>query len=400
MRVIVHTGKGGVGKTSISAATALRCAEMGLKTIVISTDTAHSLGDSLERDIGPEPVEIYPNLWAQEVDTRYSMDKYWGRIQRYLTGLFSKQGIDEIVAEEVTILPGLEEGAHLLWINQYVQSGAYDVLIVDAAPTAETLRLLSLPDVTRWWFEKVIGLAQGATRILRPIGRLVGRRGEGIPDDSAWAEVRALFDTLDRVRDLLTDPEVASIRLVVNPEKMVIKETQRTYTYLNLYGYATDAILCNRIIPDEVSDPYFAMWKANQRDNIAFIDEAFGELPLLRAPLFGGEVSGLDALRRLGDALYGDRSPAEKLFDGKTHRIETVDKDTFVLHVPLPFASKQDLDIYRSRDELTLRVGPYRRNIVLPYALWDLEIAEAKFEQASLNIRFARTEAQKEKAAT
>lgn len=162
MRIIVHTGKGGVGKTSISAATALRCAEMGLKTIVISTDTAHSLADSLETTIGPEPTQIAENLWAQEVDTRYSMDKYWGRIQRYLTALFSKQGIDDIVAEEVTILPGLEEGAHLLWINQYVQKGEYDVLVVDAAPTAETLRLLSLPDVTRWWFNRVLTLTRGA----------------------------------------------------------------------------------------------------------------------------------------------------------------------------------------------------------------------------------------------
>src|SRR5690606_9165527 len=356
MRVIVHTGKGGVGKTSISAATALRCAEMGLKTIVLSTDTAHSLGDSLEKEIGPEPVEIYPNLWAQEVDARYSMDKYWGKIQRYLAALLSKQGADDIVAEEVTILPGLEEGAHLLWINQYVEKGQFDVLIVDSAPTAETLRLLSLPDVTRWWFEKIIGIAQGASKILRPIGKVLGRDQSAIPDNTAWSEVRVLFDTLDKVRDLLADPEVSSVRLVVNPERMVIKETQRTYTYLNLYGYATDAIICNRIIPDEVTDPYFAMWKTHQKDNINFIDEAFGELPLLKAPLFGGEVSGLDALRRLGDALYADQNPAQKLFDGVTHRIETIDKDRYVLHVPLPFANKQDLDIYRSRDELTLRV--------------------------------------------
>lgn len=390
MRVIVHTGKGGVGKTSISAATALRCAEMGLKTIVISTDTAHSLGDSLETSIGPEPSEIYPNLWAQEVDTRYSMDKYWGRIQRYLTSILAKSGAEDIVAEEVTILPGLEEGAHLLWINQYVQSGAYDVLVVDAAPTAETLRLLSLPDVTRWWFDKIVTIAQGASKFLRPIGKLVGKGSESIPDDSAWAAVRQLFDTLDKVRDLLTDPDISSMRLVVNPEKMVIKETQRTYTYLNLYGYAVDSIICNRIIPDEVTDPYFAMWKSDQRDNIAYIGEAFGALPLLRAPLFGREMSGMDSLRRLGDHLYADTNPAQKMFSGKTHRIEQVTKDSFKLSVPLPFASKKDLDIYRSRDELTLRVGPYRRNIVLPHTLWDLEVTDARFEESTLVLQFAQ----------
>jgi len=389
MRVIVHTGKGGVGKTSISSATALRCAEMGLKTIVISTDTAHSLADSLEKQIGPEPVELYPNLWAQEVDTRYSMDKYWGRIQKYLSALFSRQGVDDIVAEEVTILPGLEEGAHLLWINQYVQQGDFDVLIVDAAPTAETLRLLSLPDVTRWWFERIMTITRGAAKILRPIGKLVGR-GDSMPEPDAWDEVNNLFSTLDKVRDLLADPSISSIRLVVNPEKMVIKETQRTYTYLNLYGYATDAILCNRIIPDEVTDPYFAMWKQNQQENLAYIGEAFGELPLFKAPLFGGEVTGLERLRMLGNALYGDTNPAQSLFDGETHKIETIDKDHYRLNVPLPFADKKDLDIYRSRDELTLRVGPYRRNIVLPYALWDLEIADAKFESSTLKIQFAR----------
>jgi len=392
MRVIVHTGKGGVGKTSISAATALRCAEMGLKTIVISTDTAHSLGDSLEVDIGPEPKLIHPNLWAQEVDARYSMDKYWGTFQKYITALFSRKGVDDIVAEEVTILPGLEEGAHLLWINKYFEENEYDVLVVDAAPTAETLRLLSLPDVTRWWFEKIMLLTRGAAKVLRPIGKVLGRQTDanGVQAEDAWTQVETLFNTLDKVRDLLANPEVASVRLVVNPEKMVIKETQRTYTYLNLYGYATDAIICNRIIPPEVTDPYFAMWKTNQQDNIAYIAEAFGELPLMKAPLFGQEVAGLDKLRQLGQALYGENNPAQQMFTGHTHRIEGDSKNGYKLSVPLPFANKEDLDIYRSRDELTLRVGPYRRNIVLPYALWDLEIADAKFEQSTLNIRFKR----------
>lgn len=388
MRIIVHTGKGGVGKTSISAATALRCAQMGLKTIVISTDTAHSLADSLETKIGPEPVQLRENLWAQEVDARYSMEKYWGNFQKYLVALFSKNGIDDIVAEEVTMLPGLEEGAHLLWINRYLDEGFYDVLIVDAAPTAETLRLLSLPDVTRWWLERVLSLTRGAAKILRPIGRLMGRNVDALPDDVAMDQVRDLFDTLDRVRALLADPTRSSIRLVVNPEKMVIKETQRTYTYLNLYGYATDAILCNRVIPDDVTDPYFTMWKANQADNLEFINEAFGGLPVMTAPLFGGEVSGDTRLYKLADALYGDKNPADRMFDGQTHRIEKDAEDGYRLIVPLPFADKTDMDLYRSRDELTLRVGPYRRNIVLPYALWDLEIADAKFLDQSLNIRF------------
>lgn len=386
MRIIVHTGKGGVGKTSISAATALRCSEMGLRTIVLSTDTAHSLGDSLDVPLGPEPIQVRDNLWAQEVDARYSMDKYWGKVQAYMVALFTKRGVQDVVAEEVTILPGLDEGAHLLWINKYVTEANFDVVIVDAAPTAETLRLLSLPDVTRWWFERILTLTRGAARFLRPIARpLIGTE---LPDAEAFNTVESLFKTLDAVRVLLTDPAMSSLRLVVNPEKMVIKETQRTYTYLNLYGYATDAVICNRILPDEVIDPYFAAWKALQKENIALIGEAFGSLPMLRAPMFDRDVNGLDTLKRLADTLYGDRDPSKVMFTGQTHQILPDSEGGYVLTVPLPFADKKDLDLYRSADELTLRVGPYRRNIVLPYALWNLEIGDARFEDAQLRIRF------------
>ncbi len=392
MRVIVHTGKGGVGKTSISAATALHCAEMGLKTLVMSTDTAHSLGDSLEKQIGPEPIEIYPNLWAQEVDARYSMDKYWGKVQKYMVALFSRKGVEDVVAEEVTILPGFEEGAHLLWINHYFEQNEFDVLIVDAAPTAETLRLLSLPDVTKWWFERILTLTQGVSRVIRPISRML-RRGDSIPDDDAWDQVRELFDTLDKVRLLLANPEVSSMRLVVNPERMVIKETQRTYTYLNLYGYATDAILVNRIMPDDVVDPYFDARKERQKENLAFVEEAFGMLPMLKAPMYSDEVGGLESLRRLGKDLYGDSNPAVRMFNGVTHKIESVgDKGEYMLRVPLGFADKAEVDLFRSRDEITLRVGPYRRNIVLPAALHNLEIADAKYADSSLNIRFYKPE--------
>lgn len=386
MRIIVHTGKGGVGKTSISAATALRCAELGLKTIVISTDTAHSLADSLDVKIGPEPVKLMENLWAQEVDARYSMDKYWGRIQKYLLQLLAQRGVEEIVAEEVTILPGLEEGAQLLWINQYAQEGKYDVLIVDAAPTAETLRLLSLPEASRWWIQKIINLAKSMGWMLRPLKPLIKTE---MPDREELDNVERLFDALDNVRQILSDPTRSTMRLVVNPERMVIKETQRTYTYLNLYGYTTDAVLINRVIPQEVTDPYFAAWKDLQKENLAYIQEAFGNLPALKAPLFNRDVGGLDALRKLADELYGDRNPADIMFDGLTHTIEPSGNGSYVLSVPLPFADKNDMDVYRSADELTLRVGPYRRNIVLPHALWNLEIGEARFVESSLRIKFS-----------
>jgi arsenite-transporting ATPase len=388
MRIIVHTGKGGVGKTSISAATAVRCAELGLKTIVISTDTAHSLADSFDVKIGPEPVQLMENLWGQEVDARYSMEKYWGKIQNYMVQVLSQRGVQEIVAEEVSILPGLEEGAHLLWINKYAESGEYDVLIVDAAPTAETLRLLSLPDTSRWWFNRVMALLKGAGRFLRPLSKPL--IGTDLPDMETLNSIDGLFDTLDKVRDLLADPTQSSLRLVINPERMVIKETQRTYTYLNLYGYAVDAVLCNRVIPAEVTDPYFDNWKKQQAENIEFIGEAFGQLPMLFAPMFDTEIGGIDGLRRLADKLYGDKNPADIMASEQTHRIEADGNDGYYLIVPLPFADKADLDLYRASDELTLRVGPYRRNIVLPYALWNLDIHNARFEQSQLRIHFTR----------
>ena len=395
MRIIVHTGKGGVGKTSVSAATALRCAEIGLKTIVISTDTAHSLGDSLEMKIGPEPIQLYDNLWAQEVDARYSMDKYWWRIQNYLINVFKqREGLDDIVAEEITILPGLEEGAHLLWINQYFETQEFDVLIVDAAPTAETLRLLSLPDASRWWFERTMNLMKGMTgRLLRPLAKPLF--GTDLPEQEELDSVQRLFDTLSKVAGLLADPELSTMRLVMTPEKMVIKETQRTYTYLNLYGYPTDAVICNRIIQPELTDPNNTASKDSQRKNLDLIGEAFGGLKVLKAPMFNSDIGGLDDLRRLADALYDGTNPSQIMTsEVGTHTIEhDLETGDYLLRIPLPFADKTDLDLYRSADELTVRVGPYRRNIVLPYTLWKLETGPASFVEGALQIRFINKQA-------
>ena len=385
MRIIVHTGKGGTGKTSISAATALHCARAGLKTLVISTDTAHSLADSLERDIGPEPVALLDNLWAQEVDVRHSIDRYWGDIQKRLLRLLRHPELEELVAGEVTLLPGLEEGAQLLWINHYFEQGDYDALIVDAAPTAETLRLLSLPDVTRWWYSRVLSLAQGASRVLGPLNRAMGRdddRGD------ALGQLDMLLGTLDRVRQLLSDPQISSVRLVVNPERMVIRETQRTWTCLNLYGYAVDAVLCNRILPDELRDPWFAPAKERQTENLTLLRESFGDLPLLTASLLPVEASGTEALRQLGAELYGERNPLENFHCGTTHRISATADGGYLLSVPLPFTRRDDLDLYRTRDELTLQVGRWRRNFVLPHALAGLDIEGARFEDSCLKIRF------------
>ena len=386
MRILVFTGKGGVGKTSVAAATALRAADLGHRVLVVSTDTAHSLGDSLQQELRPEPVRITDNLDAQEIDVQYSIEKYWGDFQKFMVGLFTRRGVEDVIAEEVTILPGLEEGASLLWLAEYADSGEYDVIVVDAAPTAETLRLLSLPDAARWWVEKLIPLGRTAARILTPIGKPFGVSG---PDVEAVNTVQGLFDTLDEVRAMLADSSVSSMRLVVNAERMVIKETQRTFTYLNLYGYPVDAVLCNRLIPDSVTDPYFDGWKARQAANLSLIHEVFDPLPLLTAPLFEREMGGLELLREMGQALYAAHDPAERLYEGRPHTLEQDADGGYTMRIQLPFAQKGQVELFRSADEITLSVGSYRRNIVLPRVLWPLEVESAKLQNGALVVRFA-----------
>ena len=386
MRIIVYTGKGGVGKTSIAAATALRCADLGYRTLVVSTDTAHSLGDSLQAELEPEPINVAPNLDAQEIDVHYSLQKYWGDLREFMVDVMTDRGrVDDIVAEEIAILPGLEEGASLLWLSEFAQQDRYDVVVIDAAPTAETLRLLTLPEAARWWVRKLTPLAKAASRVLGP---LAGTLGFKAPSPDTIRGVEMLFDRLDEVREMLTDGEQASMRLVVNPERMVVKETQRTYTYLNLYGYPVDSVMVNRLLPDTITDPHFDAWKAAQADHMDLIHECFDPLPMFTSPLFDREMGGHDLLRRMADELFADEDPAGQLYSGEMQSLESVGDDEYVLSIPLPLAERGEIELFRSSDELTLVVGAYRRNIILPRLLWSLTIAAARFEDEWLNVRF------------
>lgn len=384
-RIILFTGKGGVGKTSIAAATALRCAENGLRTVVISTDAAHSLADSLDHSLGPEPDEIAPNLWAQEIDVLYQMEKYWGTVQAYMSALLSWRGMDDLIAEEVSVLPGMEELASLLQIVKLHDEGKYDVIIIDAAPTGETLKLLSFPEMARWYLEKVFPIEKRALQMSRPLLRSL--TDLPIPEDTLFDVIEDLIRDLDRMHGMLSDPEQSTVRLVLNPEKMVIKEAQRTYTYLSLYGYPVDAIISNRVIPATVSDAYFENWKTIQEKYGHTVEEAFSPLPIFTVPLMNSEVVGLERLREMGQLVYGEQDPAAILYKGKRHAIRK-EGDRYVLILELPFISKEAVKMTRSGDELVVHIGNQKRNIVLPRVVLGLDVESAKAENGEVRVVF------------
>ncbi|MSP14071.1 MAG: ArsA family ATPase [Chloroflexi bacterium] len=394
MRILLYTGKGGVGKTSVAAASAVRCADMGFKTAVISTDAAHSLADSFDIPLGPELVQIGPNLWGQEMDVLHQMDVHWGKVQDWLEELLSWRGVDSVVASEATVLPGMDELASLLQIVYLVDSHEWDVLVVDAAPTGETLRLLSMPDVAQWYLTRIFPVQRKANQL---VGPLIGRLTDlPMPKDEVFQSIEELVKQLNRMQEILTDPELTSMRLVLNPEKMVIKEAQRTFTYLNLYGFPTDMIVENRIIPEDVRDPHFDTWKVQQAKYTELVEQAFSPVPIFKAPLFDQEVVGIEMLRKMAEAIYGERNPTTVFFRGKTHEIKSVDGG-YTLELSLPFVTKEEVKLSRVGDELIIRLGNWKRHIVLPRALVNLQIQRARLEQDTLNLFFANSQGTKRK---
>jgi arsenite-transporting ATPase len=389
MRILLYTGKGGVGKTTIAAATALGCAEGGYRTLVLSTDAAHSLSDSFDSPIGSKPNRMAANLWAQETDLSTAVNENWVTIQRWIASLLAWRGLEDVVADEMAFLPGMEELANLLYIVTYAESGQYDTVIVDSAPTGETLRLLSFPEMLGWWMRRLFPIERRVVSAVRPV--LKPLINVPIPGEEVLDAVEQLFPQLETMRTILTDPAKTSIRLVLNPEKMVIKETQRTFTYLNLYGYTTDLVICNRLIPEEVNDHYFDFWKTNQEQYYRDIEERFAPLPVIGLPLLKQEVVGMDMLRQTARVLYGDRDPTQMFYVGRTQNFEKVNGQ-YLLSFDFPYTTKDDIDLSRNGDELIISLGPYRRNIVLPRSIVNLKVAGAKFENGKLVVRFGSEE--------
>lgn len=385
MRIVLVTGKGGVGKTTVAAATALASADLGYRTLVTSTDPAHSLGDAFDIPLQNEPIDVVPNLRAQQIDTQLQLEKHWGTIREHMMNVFGWGGVDGLEAEEFLVFPGMDELFALLGVNEHARSGEFDVIVVDCAPTAETLRLLSLPEVLSWYFERVL---PGQRKIMRAARPVLSRLTEmPMPEDEVFAAAQAVFFGVEQVKELLGNPSITSARLVMNPEKMVIDEARRTYTYLGLFGYGVDGVVVNRVLPDEVSDPYFENWRNIQKGHLDTVDSAFSDVPRLRLRLFDDEMVGVDQLRYLAAELYGTSDP---IADFKaTTPFRVVDDDgMIVLEMDVPFVDKSEVDVFRHGVELYVEVGPYRRSFVLPDSLQRRDIAKASFADSVLRVAF------------
>ncbi|MBV9423653.1 MAG: ArsA family ATPase [Solirubrobacterales bacterium] len=385
-RTILYTGKGGVGKTSIAACTARSCAAAGLRTLVISTDPAHSLSDSLEVGFSSDPRPAGENLWGQEVNAQEELEVHWSGVQDWLGELFLERGLDRVSAEELTVPPGMDELFSLLRLQAVHDSGDWDVIVVDCAPTGETLRLLSFPDVARWWIEKVFPLERQILAAARPIARSL--LDIPLPDAAVFADVQRLSENLIAMNEILRDRERSTIRLVMNPDKMVIGEAMRTFTYLNLYGYLTDAVIVNRIFPTTVGD-YFAGWRRVQAEHLELVRSAFAPVPVLCAPYFEQEVIGAGMLDRLADAVFGagGHEPSAVLHDALTQKL-SVSEDGARLRLALPFARKGDISLKKIGLELIVGVDGQKRTIMLPSALAAFKPTAATFEDGALEVAF------------
>lgn len=386
MRVILYTGKGGVGKTTVAAATAVRCAELGHRTLVISTDAAHSLADSLDVKVGEQPTEVSPNLWAQEVNALRELEDHWERIHAYLTSLFASQGVDDIVAEELASPPGMEEVASLMEIKHHKAEGRFDVLIVDCAPTGETLQLLAFPDVAKWYLNKIFPIERRVMKVARPVVQPF--ISIPLPGDDIFGHVKDLLLDLEGMKKILGDPKVCTVRIVLNLEKMVVKEAQRAYTYLSLYDYLTDLIVVNRVLPPEVTDSYFASWRRAQERYDELVESAFSPVPIMRTKLFDHEIVGLDHLSEMAASIYGADDPSKTYHRAVSQRLHKV-ADGYELRLQLPFVGKEDIDITHREGELFVTVGAYKREITLPRVLNGKKVTRGRLEEGTLSVMFA-----------
>ncbi|USB33183.1 TRC40/GET3/ArsA family transport-energizing ATPase [Paenibacillus sp. YPG26] len=391
MRIIIYTGKGGVGKTSIAAATAVKLAQQGKRTLILSTDAAHSLADSLAVPIGPDPVQISANLWGQEVNSLRETENNWGAVQGWLSAMLDKAQLKDITTEEMLVFPGMEELFSLLQIKKHADSGCYDVLVVDCAPTGETLRLLSYPNVLNWWLEKIFPYERKLVKFVRPVAKLVNHIE--LPSDHVMDSIERFARDLADMQQIVLDPETTSVRIVLNPEKMVLAEAKRSFTYLNLFGFNTDAVIVNRVLPDEAGEGFLADWRNIQKKYEEEITVNFQPLPILKAPMMRQEVVGMPVLEELADIVFGTLDPSAMLYRGRTETIREEDGEV-LLELRIPFIDKADLDLTQTGDELTVNAGACKRKVILPRLLMGRQVTGAKYTEDRLIIRFGERDIQ------
>jgi arsenite-transporting ATPase len=400
MRIIMFAGKGGVGKTSIASATGIKAAEAGHKTLIMSLDIAHSLSDIFALNKGlidknkGMPVKVGDRLWIQELDINEEIQNNWGDIHRYIASLFNTSGIDEILAGELAILPGMEEVSFLLYINRYAQEGDFDVIILDCAPTGESLRFISIPTTLEWYMRKIFKIERRLVSYIRPIAKRL--YDVPLPEDDYFKALEDLFVKLEGVDKLLTDPAITTVRLVTNPEKIVLKETQRIFLYFSLYKMCIDAVVMNRILPGNLEEKYFDDWKECQKRYMKLAEEYFNPVPIFPVNLLKNEPLGRKNLKKLGANIYGKHDPAKHFYTEVPY--EFLHKDgQFFIRIKLPFITKEEVELNRLAEEMVIRIGGFRKHILLPRYVAAYKDVKAKMDGNYLNIIFGGKKDGKEK---
>ncbi|HET9919005.1 MAG TPA: TRC40/GET3/ArsA family transport-energizing ATPase [Ktedonobacteraceae bacterium] len=394
MRIILYLGKGGVGKTTISAATAVRSAMLGKRTLVVSTDLAHSLADCLNRPLTSEPTEVIPNLWAQEVNVLDEMRRSWSKLQETMSKLLRQRGMDAVLAEELALIPGMDEIVSLINIYRNAKEGNFETVIIDAAPTGETVRLLSMPDTFQWYVGRIGSLQNGPFNLARPFIKAM------LPSAEIMDAVQALSERVKTLRGVLTNPEISSYRPVVNPERMVIKEALRAETYLALFGYPIDAVICNRVIaPGNYQDTFMQEMYHNQEKLRQQIHQTFAPLPIWEAPYYPHEILGTKQLGELAQTVFGNTDPTQIFYRGAVQEI-TRQGDTYVLRLPLPHVEMDKVLMTRKGDEMIIEIGNFKRDITLPNVLANQEATVARFVNKALEIHFTAREEEPEQEKT
>ena len=385
MRVILYTGKGGVGKTSIAACTAAHIAARGKRVLIVSTDEAHSLSDSFDIKLGNSPKEIAENLYGMEIDTVIENEMAWGNIKAYFKQLLTLKAKDGIETEELLVFPGLGELLSLIKIKEIYDEGLYDVLIVDCAPTGETMSLLKFPDVFRWWMEKLFPMKRKAAKLAGPIVESTTKIP--MPKDDVFVEMEKLYTKIDELHGLMMDKKVVSIRIVTTPEKIVIKEARRSFSYLHLYDYNVDAIIINKIFPKDSMEGYFNVWIKLQEQSLNDIEESFKGLPVFKVGLMDKELRCYSMLEQVGSQIYKEHLPEDILFQDKIFEVQKL-QEGYSLNIHIPFVDKKELKLSQQGDELTLTIKNEKRCFTLPQKLRNHEISTAKYEDNQLKIYY------------